>query len=294
MNDYLMNRTVFQNTDDTVLTIEWKMLYKLMKDNNVVISPNRFIHQCRALANKKNRDEFAGMEQNDAIDYFYFAIECFHNSLNLLDESVCQPRTNVQFINDYLDKTEKSDKSIISRLFTSCILYNYVECDTNEKAFYKIEHGFTIELSIPSQSRADLMDCFRETWKDDILDGDNMWYDEKNNVKKAVRKQTFLCYLPEIMVIHLKRWGHDLNKNKAHVDVPFVLDISTYSLIEDSCKYELFGIINHEGCVMGGHYFSYVKKGGDWYVFNDASFHKIQTSTVNTSKNYCMFYRKIK
>jgi len=293
LNHYLINRKEYHNIDDTVLTVEWIMLYKLMWSRNVIISPNRFIHQCRSLATKKGRFEFGGFEQNDASDYFYFVIECFHNSLNVLDKDLSLPRTNASFVNDYLTTIEKKDNSIISQLFLSCILYNYTECETNEKAFYKIEHGFTIELSIPSLPKVDLMDCFRETWKEDILDGDNMWFDEKTNQKKAVRKQTFLCYLPVILVIHLKRWGYDLNKNKTFVDIPRLLDVSDYSLTQE-CNYELFGIINHEGSVMGGHYFSYIKKGDDWFMFNDTSVHKVQPSVVISSKNYCLFYRKIK
>jgi ubiquitin carboxyl-terminal hydrolase 8 len=58
-------------------------------------------------------------------------------------------------------------------------------------------------------------------------------------------------------------------------------------------QYELFGIINHQGNMFGGHYFSYIKKN-DWYSFDDTTITKIDTKAINDNKNYCLFYRKIK
>ena len=56
-------------------------------------------------------------------------------------------------------------------------------------------------------------------------------------------------------------------------------------------NYELFGIINHEGNVLGGHYYSYIKKN-KWFVFDDNTISQVQD--IVSDKNYCLFYRKIK
>ena len=163
----------------------------------------------------------------------------------------------------------------------------------SEKEFDKIEPNFTIELSIPVCPSVTLNDCFEETFNLEIMN--DPWLDDKTNTYKKINKQTYLCYLPEILVIHLKRWNANLNKNNTLVKFDETLNIFKYTLYktQNECSYELFGIINHQGSVMGGHYFSYIKKI-HWYSFDDSTITKIEPSAIINSKNYCLFYRKIK
>jgi ubiquitin C-terminal hydrolase len=297
LNQYLSNIQSLNNVKDSALTLEWIMLQKLMWSKNVVISPNRFVHQIRQLSKLKGRDEFAGFDQNDANDYFYFTIECIHNSLNLRDESQGYRRTTEKILNKYLTDIEQKDSSIISRLFTSCLMYNYYNCATGKREFYKIEHGFTIELSIPTHlNTVTLYNCFEETFKDDILHGDNAWYDENEKVKKDVIKKTTLCYLPDILAIHLKRWNYTLHKNNKLVDIPIHLDLKPYMIQEyrDQTNYELFGIINHSGVIFGGHYTTYIRRNNRWFLIDDTDVAEVNEGDMIHSKNYCLFYRKIK
>jgi ubiquitin carboxyl-terminal hydrolase 8 len=297
LNDYLKGITELNNINDSALTLEWMMLQQLMWKKNVVISPNRFVHQIRQLSKLKGRDEFAGFDQNDANDYFYFAIECIHNSLNLKDSKQSYQRTTEKALNQYLNEIEKKDISVISRLFTSCLMYTYLNCETKKNEFYKIEHGFTIELSIPlKMGNITLYDCFQETFKDDELNGENAWYDENENIKKNVIKKTNICYLPDILAIHLKRWNYTLQKNNKFIDIPILLDLKSFMIHEykDQTKYELFGIINHTGIICGGHYTSYIRRNNRWFLMDDIQVTEVEESSIIQSKNYCLFYRKIK
>ncbi len=62
---------------------------------------------------------------------------------------------------------------------------------------------------------------------------------------------------------------------------------------KDSFKYELYGVCNHSGGVLGGHYTATVKvKSGDWYLFNDTNVSKINFTGKNNTSGYCLFYRK--
>jgi ubiquitin carboxyl-terminal hydrolase 8 len=297
LNDYLKGITELNNIKDSALTLEWMMLMKLMWQKNVIISPNRFVHQIRQLSKMKGKEEFSGFEQNDANDYFYFAIECIHNSLNLKDSTQTYRRTTEKTINNYLNEIEDKDMSIVSRLFTSCLIYSYLNCETKKREFYKIEHGFTIELSIPDNTnKVTLYDCFNETFKDDELNGENAWYDENENIKKNVIKRTRICYLPDILSIHLKRWNYMLDKNNKLVDIPIVLDLKHFMINEykDQTKYELFGIINHSGVACGGHYTSYIRRNDRWFLMDDMQVTEVDSSSIIRPKNYCLFYRKIK
>ena len=57
--------------------------------------------------------------------YFYFVIDCFHNSLNNMD-NIKLKRTKFPLINKAIDTYETKNKSIIHTLFTSFIMTNYI------------------------------------------------------------------------------------------------------------------------------------------------------------------------
>ena len=293
LNNYIKEHNQVINIPDSILTKEWIDLYILMWTTNCTISPNRFVHNVRELSSIKN-GEFSDSNQKDAVEYFYFVIDCIHNSYNLVSD-VKLKRTIYPFINKAIDTFEDKNKSIIHSLFTSFTMTNYMNQDTNENEFNKIEPSFTIELSIPNtnQSGIQLRDCFEETFKLEHMQ--DPWLDDKTNTHKKIKKQTYLCYLPDILVIHLKRWNYDLRKNNTVVSFDEIMNIYEYTIHtnKEECNYELFGIINHQGNVMGGHYFSYIKKQ-NWFSFDDSTITKIESSNIINNKNYCLFYRKIK
>ena len=56
---------------------------------------------------------------------------------------------------------------------------------------------------------------------------------------------------------------------------------------------ELFGVANHIGNAMGGHYYAYIKgASGKWYEFNDTVVRPIKENEVVSQKGYVFFYRK--
>ena len=291
LNNYISLNPIVNNIPDGVLISEWNSLYKLMWAQNCTITPNRFVHNIRELSKIKN-SMFSDNSQNDAVEYFYFVIDCIHNSYNLINNETLK-KTMYPSINKAIDEYETKNKSIIHTLFTSFIMTIYINQETNVREFDKIEPSFTIDLSIPNSKIVTLKDCFNETFKLEIMQ--DPWLDDKTSQHKQLTKQTYLCYLPEILVIHLKRWDYKLNKNNVLITFDEIIDISEYCacIKKEDCRYGLFGIINHQGNVMGGHYFSYIKKQS-WYSFDDSTITKIEPSNIINHKNYCLFYRKIK
>jgi len=293
LNDYLKNARKINNIPESFLTLELIKLNKMMTENKR-ISPKDFILRMIEVSRKKGRDEFCFGEQNDVVEYFYFMIENIHNSFNNI-EQIELLKTPYSIINKYLITIEKNESSIINKLFMSCILYNYINIKTQKREFFKIEHGNTIEVTIPNTKNITLDLCFLETFKEDKMIDDNAWYDENTNTKKGVIKRSFICYFPEILVIQLKRWKSDLYKNSSLVISPFIFDIQPYTIYEkhNNCNYELFGIINHHGSVKGGHYYIYIKTNG-WFIIDDETIQKISEDKIINERNYCLFYRKIK
>jgi ubiquitin C-terminal hydrolase len=279
LNHYLMNVKELNRINDSVITIEWISLYKLMWSQNCIISPNRFVSKIKELSNLKTV-KFCNFEQNDSNEYFYFMLDCIHNSLNKLDTTIKLQKTNNAELNKEIDNYESKDCSIIHSLFSSFLSYTYVNKETNVIEFVKYEPHFMIELSIPLVDNISIEDCIKFTFQEEELD--TLWYDEKNKEKKKLLKKTDIAYYPNILVLHLKRWIH-LKKNRQLVNFNETLTLGE--------NYELFGIINHEGNIFGGHYFSYIKKN-KWFVFNDTNVSEFQD--IIGDKNYCLFYRKIK
>ena len=282
LNKYLLNVTQLNRLNDSLLTIEWISLYKLMWSQNCIISPNRFVSKIKDLTQNKTT-KFCNLEQNDSNEYFYFMIDCIHNSLNKLDQTIKLPKTNNSELNKEIDAYESKDCSIIHSLFTSFLSYTYVNKETNLVEFTKYEPHFMIELSIPLVDNIRIEDCINFTFQNELLD--TLWHDEKTNEKKQLIKKTDFSYYPNILVIHFKRWIQ-MKKNKQIVHFDEILKLNNEI-------YELFGIINHEGNIFGGHYFSYIKKN-KWFLFNDTNISEIQMQNIVSDKNYCLFYKKIK
>jgi len=292
LNDYLLTRNELITLPDSIITFEWIQLYQLIQQNHCSITPNRFLERLRQVAKEKNRTEFASFDHNDSVEFFAFMLDCLHNSLNGLDAQV-KHKNDIPFLCGYLDEIEKKDCSIIQQLFMTCSMYQYLHPVTQQKEFSRIEHEWILSLSIPDSEAIHLEDCFVETFKEELLTGDNAWFDEKEQKRKTVLKRTTLCYTPPILILHLKRWRSDLSKKTVPIDTPLTMDLQRFTPYTSSCNYELFGIINHEGSIEHGHYYSYVKKT-DWYSINDHFIQSITPERLIHENNYCLFYRKIK
>ena len=86
-------------------------------------------------------------------------------------------------------------------------------------------------------------------------------------------------------------------KNQIFITFPLDnLDLSSYVIgyKSESYQYELYGVCNHSGGVMGGHYTAYVKNAnGKWYHFNDTSVTEVGiVESIISPKAYVLFYRK--
>ena len=283
LNEYISkNNNYNKETNDYILTSEWNILKELM-DKSVHISPNRFIHMNNELFKKKSNLDFQQNKQGDANEYLLFILECIHNSYNLLDNNLIY--SNDKYIKEYI----KKDNSIITQLFVSMFEITYLD-ENNIKVSKTYESHWNIDLYIPDKDNITIYDCLDNTFKKEYLCNDNAWFDDKTNKKKNVYKTTKIVYEPKILVFNFKRWLRYDKKNKSKILFEEIIDISSYSNYRSN--YELFGIINHEGNIFGGHYYSFIKKRDKWILFNDNEIRPI--SSIIQSSNYCLFYRKLK
>ena len=162
------------------------------------------------------------------------------------------------------------------------------------------EPFFVINLPIPSslyQRTPTLIDCFNLYTQTEYMDKENGRIDEETKEKQAINKKIMFFSFPDILIVDLKRFTNSFQKNEIFIDIPLNnLDLSKYVIGYNrlSYIYDLYGVCNHSGTTMGGHYTANVRTlNGKWYNFNDRVVSEITDKTdIITSKAYCLFYRK--
>jgi len=290
---------------DSVLLIEWNNLRKLMWSQNCVISPNRYVNSVQKISHNKNIELFSGYAQNDLPEFLVFIIDCFHNSL--------KRKVEMNIIGNSQNKTDELAKecySMIKNMYSETysellnIFYGihvsllYSE-DNNTLLSCKPEPFCLIDLPIPQNTKnPSIYDCLDLYVLPEILSNDNAWYNEKTKTKQNVNKSINFWSLPQILIISFKRFNNSNKKINNTITTPITnLDLSKYVIGYDkhTYKYDLFGICNHNGGCLGGHYTSCVKNANDkWYYFNDTSVKEINQNNIITNQGYCYFYKKIK
>ncbi|KAF0911260.1 hypothetical protein E2562_008019 [Oryza meyeriana var. granulata] len=174
--------------------------------------------------------------------------------------------------------------------------YNFGSLD-NLPEIYK-----AVLFSRRPQDTCSLYACLEAFLKEEPLGPEDMWYCPGCKEHRQASKKLDLWRLPEILIIHLKRFSYSrYTKNKLETCVDFPihdLDLSKYignRGQQMSNHYQLYAISNHYGSMGGGHYTAYVyhegKKG--WYDFDDRHVGPISEESIKTSAAYVLFYRRI-
>ncbi|XP_048236014.1 ubiquitin carboxyl-terminal hydrolase 8 isoform X2 [Ricinus communis] len=151
------------------------------------------------------------------------------------------------------------------------------------------------------QESVSLYKCLEAFLKEEPLGPEDMWFCPACKKHRQASKKLDLWRLPEILVVHLKRFSYSRvikNKLETHVDFPVEdFDLSTYISRKDgqfSYRYELYAISNHYGGMGGGHYTAFVDHGhGRWYEFDDDNVSPVNEGRIITSAAYVLFYRRI-
>jgi ubiquitin C-terminal hydrolase len=307
LNDFMNDgnyKTKLNRVADSVIMLEWDKLRTLMWSNNCVVAPHGFVKAVQKVASIKKRELFTGHAQNDIQEFLLFIIDCLHTSLARVVDM--QITGNAQNDTDELAKTcynmmknmYKKEFSEMLSIFFGIHVSEITDLNTNEPLSLTPEPFSVISLSIPSTPSSTLYDCFDLYCQKEILDGDNKWFNSKTKENQAVNRGIIFWSLPDILIIDLKRWSKQFNKMNIIVDVPINnADFSKYvkGYNSKSYIYDLYGICNHSGGALGGHYTAYVKNAnGKWYEFNDTSVNEISESRLISNQSYCFFYRKKK
>lgn len=77
-------------------------------------------------------------------------------------------------------------------------------------------------------------------------------------------KKISVYRLPEVLVVHLKRFSSTFSRDKVSTAVTYPalgLDVAEYcapdAVVDGSTLYDLTGVVHHMGSLNGGHYTAY-------------------------------------
>lgn len=304
LNDFLENESYknkLNNKCDSALLIEWDNLRKILWNDNCIVSPGKFIKTIQKVAHIKKVEMFTGYSQNDVSEFLLFMIDCFHTSLSreikITISGKPENKTDILAIKcfEMIKNCYTKDYSEIWNLFYAVHVSEISRKDNGKILSTTPEPYFMVDLPIPPENKSpSLIDCFNHYVQGETIEN---YKDEETNEIVDIKKRIIFWSFPNILAIDLKRFNGRFQKNQIQVLFPLDdLDLSPYVIgyKKENYKYELYGVCNHSGGVMGGHYTAYVKNAnGKWYYYNDTSVSEVSlTESIISPKAYVLFYRK--
>ncbi|PIK48608.1 putative ubiquitin carboxyl-terminal hydrolase 19 [Apostichopus japonicus] len=160
-----------------------------------------------------------------------------------------------------------------------------------------------------SEKTTTLEQCLQLFTETETLAPEEAWYCPKCKEHREASKQLSLWRLPSVLIIQLKRfsfknfiWRDKIDKM---VEFPMRgLDLSEFSQVKGELPvYDLFGVINHHGGILGGHYTAFAKLISkeniaqnelDWRLFDDSHVTRTREDNVVSRSAYLLFYRQRK
>ncbi|EAS03115.2 ubiquitin carboxy-terminal hydrolase (macronuclear) [Tetrahymena thermophila SB210] len=260
--------------------------------------------------------QFYGTDQQDAQELLRCLLDGLHEDLNRVRakpkyrelEADTNKRTLQEISDDWYQYYKGRDDSVVTDFFSGQLLSKVIcsKCKNESLAFDNFM-DLSLSFSRGQENEADLVDLLKAFLKEENLDDD--YYCSKCKARTKSRRQFELYKLPQILVIHLKRFNFGRSyRNKISSNVSFpVTNFDVQQFIQSSTdnsvknsKYELFGIVNHSGSLSGGHYTSESLNpyDGKWYNYNDSHAGSISQESINRYQSsgrqspYLLFYCK--
>lgn len=286
---------------------------------------------------------FAGNEQQDSHEFMMMLFEKLHHDLNIhgkegkskqqqsngVSEQTRQLNNGnikqLQKTNNDTDKVDGDDnnintprailgyqfwrkhlefnKSIISDLFEG-ISMSTLTCAYCQGQSNTFEVFNCLSLPLPSETSCNLGDCLRHFSNPERIEA--AWECPRCKEKREAVKKIIICKLPQVFIIHLKRFsldGRSRSKLKTNIVFPLVdLTVDSMNVLPQPSPhnrplthsrntYNLIGVVNHYGDLEGGHYTAFCKlENQRWYTFDDSNVKEMRDADVCRQEAYLLFY----
>lgn len=147
-----------------------------------------------------------------------------------------------------------------------------------------------LDLSVDVGKNCSIYHCLKQFSGKSMLSGKNKYYCENCKGRQEAFKRMRIRQLPEVLVLHLKRFEYVEEKQsymKSRDSVPFPMHLKIPNTTEgtkDALRdYELFAIVVHIGASPRfGHYVACVCYHGFWFLFDDDRLQQVPTTFIET------------
>ncbi|CDK25620.1 unnamed protein product [Kuraishia capsulata CBS 1993] len=271
---------------DQSLYTALKDVFECMAENNShvgVVSPQKLIEVL-----KRENELFRSSMHQDAHEFINFLINTVLEVVDRMEARTSQ-HSNLHGIFEGLLTSE-----------TRCLSCENVS--TRDEKF--------LDLSIDLQQNSSITNCLKMFSQSEMLNESNKFYCEKCHSLQEAAKTIKLKKLPQVLVLHLKRFKYmeELNRNmKLFYRVEYPKNLRVFNTTDDAAQpdklYELYGVVVHiGGGPYHGHYVSLIKteKFG-WLLFDDETVESIDEDYVfrffgdgpGLATAYVLFYQEI-
>uniref|UniRef100_A0A0K0FUK1 Ubiquitin carboxyl-terminal hydrolase n=1 Tax=Strongyloides venezuelensis TaxID=75913 RepID=A0A0K0FUK1_STRVS len=242
--------------------------------------------------------------QQDAQEFQIYLLDALHEDTNYVStrKSFKQNYNGdnlFEDFNDYKEKVEQFSYSKVNSLFNLRTV-STVSCSVcmHQSVTFEDSAQISVELPIQIQSTR-LSECLTNHFSVEILnDG---WKCPKCDVIRKSTKTQRIWELPEILVIHKKRFAYVngcCDKNNVYVDFD-INDFNVSSFVHEQnvnnvkCLYDLYAVVNHMGTLNSGHYTSYVRSGDQWLECDDDTVTPMSDTNhdIKTKTAFMLYYR---
>ncbi|ORX45129.1 cysteine proteinase [Hesseltinella vesiculosa] len=263
--------------------------------------------------------QYSGTEQQDSQEFLNFLLDGLHEDLNTSlstsppsmedpeEESKFEKLPDMEASALAWEKYLQNNASVVISLFQGQYR-SRLTCLTCKTTSTTYNTFMSLSLPIPTKkhklsSSVSLYQCLDYFVKDEVLDKADSWHCPNCKKLRKTTKTLTLSRLPDVLLIHLKRFSLDgpfRNKLETVVDFPTKnLDLSRYipktmtpPNSQVTNNYDLYAVSNHFGSLTGGHYTACVRNGyrGEWHNFDDTRFSVCDESKVKSRAAYNLFY----
>ena len=215
-------------------------------------------------------DMFHGNEQHDASEFINWILDGLHE-----------------------EGKQDNGQSIISQLFHGQLASN-LQCETCHHISTTTHATSMLSVPIVNKTGCSVNQCISEFLKSEKLEGENKWECPNCKIKRNATKTLQLVTLPEVLIIHLKRFEYiGTFREKLGGKVQF----NGYNLEMKNAQgklenYDLYGIIYQFGGLDSGHYTSACKYVDKWYYFDDSRISDYSEDEFDYKAAYVLFYVK--
>ena len=265
----------------------------LSKENN----NNNIIEVVCPLCNKKIKKIKNGYCECFCIN------DLFDNELNIKNKEL-KNQFSAKLIN-FIENNTSSHNSLLSIIIHPYQNSNFSFLNFNKFTMYNIIPNIPKNNKKKASCKHNLLDLFESFAAEEKIDNmsrcDNCGDITYTYQKKDIHK------FPQILIIHIKRFKNEIEKNEEKIEFPEEIDLSKYNNKGNVGLYSLNSAVFHQGTLIKGHYTSIVKyiPNNKWLFCNDTKTKFLTGDKImglNPSYNrdnitsigdgYILFYRK--